>query len=336
MIKVAAFTGGVNTPSARFRIRQYIWRLAAHGVVIEEHLPFFEKSCGLPSPFKAAARSPGLFRSRNADIVWIGKELVKGYKTFEGLLRHPRIMDVDDAIWLSFPFGKFAAPAIARTMDAIVAGNSYLADHFSQYCKTIYIIPTAIDTERYQLRDLSSAEPPDKFVIGWTGLACNYKFLKTISPVLKQFLADHERAELLLVSNRDWKQNVLPADRIKFIPWSMENEARVLHSMSVGIMPLTDDKWTRGKCSFKMLQYMAAGLPVITSPVGMNAQVLDKGRIGFGVNSPDEWYDALKTLYNDWSLQVSMGKAGRDVVQQFYNADIAAKELAEIFKTLAG
>ena len=333
-IKVAALTGGLNTPSSRFRIRQYVTRLAEYNVAVTEHVPFFEKSCGLPSPFKMCARIPALFRSRDADIVWLGKELVKGYETFERLLKRPRMMDVDDAIWLGRPFGRFAAADIARVMDAIVVGNNYLADYFSRYCKNIYIVPTAIDLNRYQLRPDLDSEPPEKFIIGWTGLACNYKYLKPIESVLQQFVLEHKQAELVLISDKSWKHKLLPPDKVKFVPWSEQNEAAVLHLFSVGIMPLKDDKWTRGKCSFKMLQYMAAGLPVVVSPVGLNRDILQKADIGFAATSPDEWYDALKTLYSDWSLQVKLGRAGRKVVEQFYNADIIAIELAQIFEKL--
>ncbi len=333
-IKVAALTAGVNIPSSRFRIRQYISRLSRQGIAVREHIPFFEKSCGLPSPFKMGARIPALLRSRDADIVWVGKELVQGYETFERLLKRPRMIDIDDAIWLSWPLGRFAAADIARVMDAVVVGNNYLADYFSRYCKTIYVVPTAIDLNRYQLRPGLAGEPPKKFVIGWTGLACNYKYLKPIESVLQQFILKHKQAELVLISDRPWKHRLLPPDKVKFVLWSEENEATALHSLSVGIMPLKDDKWTRGKCSFKMLQYMAVGLPVIVSPVGLNRDILQKADIGFGAASPDEWYDALKSLYGDWSLQVKLGRMGRNVVERFYNADIIAIELARIFKKL--
>ena len=334
-ITVAALTGGLNTPSSRFRIRQYIARLEQRGIIVREHIPFFEKSCGLPSLFKAAARIPALFASRDADLVWMGKELVQGYETFERLLKRPRMLDVDDVIWFNRPFGRFAAADIARAMDAVIAGNSYLAEYFSRYCKKVYVVPTAIDLERYQLRPNLNSEPPEKFVIGWTGLACNYKYLKTIESALQRFLRNHKKAELMLISNRPWKCKLLSPEKVRFIPWDRENEATALHSMSVGVMPLTDDKWCRGKCSFKMLQYMAVGLPVVVSPVGVNLDVLQKADVGFAATSPDEWYEALAALYNDWSLQLKLGSAGRKVVEQFYNADIIAEELARIFKSLA-
>ena len=96
----------------------------------------------------------------------------------------------------------------------------------------------------------------------------------------------------------------MPPEKVKFIRWSVEDEVRVLHSMSVGIMPLADDVWARGKCAFKMLQYMAAGLPVVVSPVGMNHDVLEKGDVGFAAGSPEQWYEALESRYNDRSLGV--------------------------------
>jgi glycosyltransferase involved in cell wall biosynthesis len=335
-IKVAALTGGWDEPGSRFRVRQYIPRLAREGIVVHEHIPFFEKSCGLPSPFKICARIPALFHSRAANLVWVSRELVKGYETFERLLKHPRVMDVDDAIWLSLPFGRFAIPDIARAMDVVVAGNNYLADYFSRYCKTVYVVPTAIDLGRYKLRANMTDEPPEKFVIGWTGLACNYKYLRTIAPVLQRFIQEHDRVELMVVSNLPWRYKLPSPEKVRFVPWDRDNEIVALHSMSVGIMPLTDDRWTRGKCSFKMLQYMAVGLPVVVSPVGMNQEVLQKGNCGFAATSPEEWYEALDRLYSDWSLQIKLSQAGRKIVEQFYNADTIALKLAHIFKSVLG
>jgi len=333
-ITLAALTAGLNRPSSRFRLRQYISRLAELGVIVKELMPFSEKTYYFPGPFKAVTRVPALFRSRDADLVWLSREFAAGYETFERLLKRPRILDVDDAVWIHRPFGWFAIPDIARAMDAVIAGNAYLAEYFGKYCKNVYVVPTAIDLDRYMLRPEPKNEQRDKFVIGWTGSSSNFKYLDAIEQVLARFIREHDRAELILTADRPWEYSLLPAEKVRFIPWSVEEEVGVLHSMSVGIMPLADDKWSRGKCAFKMLQYMGVGLPVIVSPVGMNREVLDKGNVGLAASSPDEWYDALVSLYKDRSLQVKSGLAGRKVVEQFYNADIIARELADIFKTL--
>lgn len=333
VIQVAALTGGQNTPSTRFRVRQYIQPLSRFGIQVAEYIPRWGESCGLPSPFKMAARIPALRRSRTADLVWISRDLVQGYATFERLLKRPRILDVDDAIWLSFPFGRIGQPWVARGMDAVIAGNDYLADYYSRYCRTIFVVPTGIDTQRFTLKPAAGSEEP--FTIGWTGLRSNYKYLRLIEPVLQRFLDAHPDSRLLLISNEPWKPTRIAPERIDFSPWNPTDENRLLHRMTVGLMPLPDDPWTRGKCSFKMLQYMAAGLPVVVSPVGMNRQVLEKGQVGFAAQTPDEWYDALETLYQNPSLRHTLGQTGRRVVEQFFSVDILAERLAEIFRLIA-
>jgi glycosyltransferase involved in cell wall biosynthesis len=332
IIKVAALTNAIHTPSSRFRVRQYISLLAEEGIEVSELIPRYGTSCGLPSPFKMAARIPAFWRSRDADIVWLSRHMVQGYAFFERCLKRLRVLDVDDAVWMNPPFGRFAQPWIARGMDAVIAGNQYLANYYSRYCDNVHIIPTAIDLDRYQKHQHPETEP-EKFTLVWTGLACNYKYLKPIENVLGQFLRDHGRAELLLIANRPWKME-LPKDRVRFIPWSPEIEASALQGASVGIMPLTDGPWTRGKCSFKMLQYMAIGLPVIVSPVGMNGDILNQGQIGFGPKTNDQWHDALKALYNDWALQKQMGTTAREIIETTYSTKIISKKLAALFKSL--
>lgn len=333
-ITLAALTAGVNTPSSRFRLRQYISRLAEQGVIVRELMPWTDKTYYFPGPFKAITRIPALLRSRDADLVWLGREFAVGYETFERLLKRPRILDVDDAVWLHMPLGWLAMPDIARAMDAVIAGNAYLAEYFGRYCKKVYVVPTAVDLNRYTLRPEPANEQGDKFVIGWTGSSSNFKYLDTIEPALERFLRAYDDVEMIITADRPWDFKALPAEKVRFIPWSAQEEIRVLHSMSVGIMPLADDKWARGKCAFKMLQYMAVGLPVIVSPVGMNQEVLEKGDVGLSADSNDEWFDALVSLYKDRSFGVKLGLAGRKVVQQYYNADIIARRLADIFKSL--
>ena len=333
-IKIAALTGGIDTPGTRFRIRQYIPRLASHKIYVREHIPFFHENCGLPSLFKALAHFPGVIASHKADITWTNRELVQGYETFERFLKRPYVMDVDDSVWLDWPLGKYAIPHILRRTDAVVAGNSYIADWFSKYCKKVYVLPTAIDIERYAKRSDSITAEKEKFTIGWTGLASNYKFLGLIEQPLIRFFQDYPDAELMLIAERPWKSTKIPTDRIKFVRWNQQIEASALQEMSVGIMPLPDNEWTRGKCSFKMLQYMAAGLPVVVSPVGMNNDILAKGQIGFAASTSQQWYEALETLYKNRQLQLNMGNTARRVVEQDFSAIKVADALAGIFKSL--
>jgi len=337
IIRIAALTGGQNTPSTRFRVRQHIEPLREQSLEVTEYIPRWGESCGLPSPFKMVSRLPGVVGCRQADLVWLSRDLVQGYATFERMVKRPRILDVDDAIWLSRPFGRWAQPWIAKGMDAVIAGNDYLAEYYSRFCRTIFVVPTAIDTRRFVPRPSQedSAESAESFVIGWTGLSSNYRYLEMIEPALKHFLDDHAEARLMLISNRPWRPSLIPAERIGWHPWTPQQEAALLSEMTVGLMPLPDTAWTRGKCSFKMLQYMAAGLPVVVSPVGMNRQILEKGPVGLAATTRDEWYQALDTLCRNRSLRRTMGQTGRKITEQFYSVEVISRRLAEIFRFIA-
>ena len=331
-IKISALTGGLNSPSARFRIRQYIPKLTQLGLFVREYIPFFHDNCGLPSIFKAISQVPGVIASHKTDLTWLDRELVQGYETFERFLKKPCVMEVDDSIWLNKPFGKYAIPRIARRVDTIIAGNSYLADWFSQYCKNIFVLPTVIDTDRYtQKSDYS-----EKFTIGWTGMACCYNYIKFIERPLSRFLQKHPEVEMLFVAERPYKSSIIPSDRIRFYRWNEQVETSALKEMSVGIVSLPDDKWTRGKCSLKMLGYMSAGLPVVASPVGANNEILAKGQAGFAAKSEDEWFEALETIYKDYSLRIKLGNNGRKIVEQYYSITANVSKLADILKKSAG
>ena len=333
-ITAAALTAGVNDPASFFRIRQHIPALAREGIEVRDYFSGGFKWY-LPSAFKAIPRIPDVIASRKAGIVWVSRSLVYGYETFERFLKHPRLLDADDAIWLDFPLGRLAIPHIARGMDAIIAGNNFLADWFSRYCRNVHIVPTAVDLSRYHKRPESSI-PKNKFVIGWTGLASNYKYLNLVEQPLSRFLQNHPDAEMLVIAERKWESKLIAPERINFVPWSRQTEATALHGASVGIMPLPDELWSRGKCAFKMLQYMAAGLPVVVSPVGMNKEILKQGKVGLAADSENDWYEALDGLYKNTSLQLEMGNNGRAEVEKYYSADIVSKTLAGILKKYAG
>lgn len=333
IITAAALTARVNDPASFFRIRQHIPALAREGIQVSDYMTGSYKWYR-PGIFKAIPRVPAVIASQKTDIVWVSRSLVSGYETFERFLKRPRVLDADDAIWLDFPLGRLAMPHIARGMDAITAGNKFLADWFSRYCRNVHIVPTAVDLSRYHKRPISSISN-NKFVIGWTGLARNYRYLELIQRPINRFLQDHPDAEMLVIAERKWDIKLIAPERVNFVLWNRDTEATALHSASVGIMPLPDCTWSRGKCAFKMLQYMAVGLPVVVSPVGMNREVLEKGKVGLAANSEDDWYEALDELYKNPALQEELGNNGRKIVEKYYSADIISKTLAGIIKKYA-
>jgi len=350
MIKVAALTSGRNVPSARFRVRQHIEPLRNSGIHVSEYIPAIDKFAPTPRLFtfpdsmylnvvkgawkcvKVSTRVPGIIGSWKAKITWLERELHPGILTFEPLLKHPIVLDVDDAIWLTRPFGRMAAIRIAKAADVVLAGNNHIAQWFSRYAKDVRIVPTAVDTDRIRPKNLQGPRPShSRFVIGWTGTSSNYTSLYQIEKALKEFLKNHE-AELLVIADRPPRFSELKPDRVRYVRWHRDMEIGVLDQMDVGLMPLLSDEWSLGKCSFKMLQYMAAGLPVVVSPVGMNVEVLSMGDIGFPAVTQDDWYEALSSLYHDPSLAHRYGAKGRLIVEKHFSRSVISTILARIFK----
>lgn len=357
MIDVAALTGGRRAPSARFRIRQLIEPLADLGVRVREFPNWVERDTRLPGPLRGcspallrplraawtglqiAARLPGCLRSRFADIVWIERCLLSSCSVLEQRLPRPRVLDVDDAIWLSHPFVR----QYAADVDLIIAGNSFIADWFSKFGRPIRIVPTAIDTEKFFPRLLNGSDASDgkhaeadMFVIGWSGTQANLKYVYDIEQPLARFLERHADARLLIQCNAPPQFSRIPPDRWQFHRWTPANEAAVIRRFDVGLMPLRDGEWERGKCSLKMLQYMASGVPVVVSPVGTNIEVAAHGPVGFLPSTTDDWHDALETIFQNPSQRHAFSLTGRRIAEQLYSSRHVAIQIATAVQELCG
>jgi len=344
-VKVAALTAGRFDPSSRFRVRQHIINLESLGVQVHEFIPLIDIYTDLPLgintwhrlltypfllPWKAvklACRIPGVLCSWRNQVTWLGRYLLSGFPSLEYFLKRPLVLDVDDAAWLDCRFYS----AVARNSDAVIAGNAYVANWFESYSQNIFIIPTAIDTQVYRPANDSQVDQNDRFVIGYSGSHSNLKYLRIVEAPLRKFLLAHPDVRFLVMSDKSPDLKEFPPNQFYYVPWTVADEVPTFNQMDVGIMPLTDDIWTRGKCSFKMLQYMSCGIPVIVSPVGMNVEVLAKGQSGFAARSEAEWYDAFLYLYENRSNADIFGQTGRRVVEQFYDVKMISKQLAEIF-----
>ncbi len=336
MLRVAAFTGGENVPGARFRIRQHIPALRNLDVDVAEFpapLGMYPPPSRLARPLwgvaTLAARLPGIVRSHGYDVSWLQREMLSKYVTLEPLTRAPRVLDVDDAIWLYRP-GRFA-PRLARLCAGIICGNSYLAEHFERWNPNIAIVPTAVDTRRFTV-----AAPSEELVIGWSGTSGGYEYFRPIEPAFATVLQRFPEARLRIVSDRPPTFTHIPRERVEYIPWSPGNEVSAIQGMSIGIMPLLDSPWDRGKCSFKMLTYMACGIPVVATPVGMNADVLAAGDCGLGARSVDDWVDALTTLLDNRSQAQACGRTGRQIIVERYSAEVVAPALKQALTRFAG
>lgn len=332
MIRVAAFTGGLSVPSARFRVRQYIPALCPEGIDVEEFASGFGQyppRVRWIRPFWALAtlveRLPAVVSSHRYDAVLLQREIMSSFVTLEPLTTRPRILDVDDAIFLHRGGG--FAKKLAELSDKVICGNNYLAEWFGRWNLNIDVIPTAVDTERYLPRaETKASDSP--LVIGWIGTSGNYKYLYGIEGALAKVMRTHAGTRLKVVGDQFPKFRKLSLDQVDFVHWSETIEVQAIQSMDIGIMPLEDSPWARGKCSFKMLQYLATGLPVVVSPVGMNAEILSLGELGISATTERQWIDGLNALLESEGLRARFGTEGRRVVELSFSIRVVAPRLA--------
>lgn len=343
MLKVTAITPGYNAPASRFRVRQYIPKLKANNVSVKEYSSIIPYDLKLPlikgnirmryygplalfwQLFKLAGTAPGVFASKFTDIVWLNREMAGGYNIMEKALKKPIYFDVDDAVWINNP----KIHKIAERSEGIIAGNSFIADWFSKYNRNIFVVPTAIDTNRF-IQDTTISKD-EKFIVGWTGSADGLQYVYDIEEPLSNFIKNHENTFIKIICDKKPVFKTIPPERTMYTPWNPLTENTELQDVSIGIMPLTDNEWSRGKCSFKMLQYMSTSIPVVVSDVGMNSEVLAKSDIGYGVKKQEEWIEAMVALWNDHSLREKMGENGRTLIEKEYSVNIIANQISDIF-----
>jgi len=331
MLKVAAFTGGKNASPARFRVRQYIELLRSHSIDMKEFaapLSSWPPGKRWMRPAWAvatlASRLPAIGASHFYDVTLLQQSMVSTYVTLEGVTGGPRILDVDDAIWAHTERSEFAK-RLAGLCDSIVCGNPFLADQFSKWNSNVVVIPTGVDTDYFRPSSKSSS---DTYVIGWSGGSGGFRYLYEIESALKIVLDNNPQAILSIVADRKPDFKILLPEQVKFAFWSPVNEVRTIQAMDIGIMPIDDSLSARGKCSFKMLLYMACGKPVVVSPFGMNRDVLRCGAVGFAAKTTQDWVDSVTCLLSNRTLGEQMGAAGRQVVTENYSMTDTGRKLA--------
>ncbi len=240
------------------------------------------------------------------------------------------IFELDDAVWLPSPDGKRAiawtprkVTTAAQLADRVIAGNEYLAGWARQYCSDVVIVPTASAAD---VRPCPADRRPGPPRIGWFGQAGGAVFLEPILPSLvaarEQVEYDfHVVSEHFVTDVVQWPTG-LP---VRLTPWNPDTMAEDLADLDVGIMPVPHDEWARGKCGSKLLNYMAAGLPVVASPVGVNCEIVVQDETGFLASTPEEWTEAIVKLASDPGLRERMGKAGRARLEAVYSPDKVAR-----------
>ena len=251
-----------------------------------------------------------------------------------------RIFDVDDAIYVRKPRQLGDAPddsrwrkrkfaATCRWVDVVAAGNDVLAGVARASAPAVMVLPTSIDTAAYQPTTATAADPP---TIVWIGSPENLVYLEMIRPALARLTTRYPTLKMRVICSRfpDW-----PLVNVERIAWSSATEAKELAAAHIGVMPLTDDEWARGKCAFKLLQYMAAALPCVASPVGANTEAVIDGFNGFHARTVDDWERHLEALIRSPELRARFGASGRAHVESRYAMRTYQARYLELLQRLA-
>jgi glycosyltransferase involved in cell wall biosynthesis len=244
----------------------------------------------------------------------------------------PYIYDFDDAVYLEerlLTRGKTSA--LISGASAVIAGSSELARYARTFNRSISIIPTVVDLARFPEPEAprSQARP---LTIGWMGAPATTHYLQSIAAPLRRLTASRAIRFVTVGAS----PLALPGVRIEQRPWALETEIEELMGFDVGIMPLTDDEWSRGKCGYKLVQYMAAGIPSVASPVGANREIVDDGVTGFLADTPEQWVSAFERLADDRELRARMGAAARARCEAHFSLGRTAPELVRVFAEAAG
>ncbi|MEK6480106.1 glycosyltransferase family 4 protein [Catalinimonas sp. 4WD22] len=342
-----------EAPSQRFRFEQYLDILTQKGYRYRVE-GFLDKKTKriLYQPGHAIKKLLGVFKGflrrflllpslSRADYVFIHREATPLGPPFiewiiAKVLKKKIIYDFDDAIWLPDSSGvnqfmvllkwQQKVASICRWSYKISCGNDYLRSFARQYNAQVVLNPTTIDTEHYHKQLKNQADIP--ITIGWTGSHSTMKYLYPIEGVL-QNLARKYDFRFVVISDRPPEMKL---ENLHFIPWKEVSEVEDLLQLHIGIMPLPDDAWAKGKCGFKALQYLSLGIPALVSPVGVNAKIVAQGVNGYLCSSDQEWYDGLSKLLNDQELRRRMGTAGRKKVEEEYSVKANTRNFLGLFE----
>ncbi len=347
-----------RSPSQRFRFEQYIEYMNNNGFECKQvHLisekddaffykpgNFFKKSLTIVKG--AIINLVNALNARNYDIVFVQREAYfLGTTIFEELYKYAKtklIFDFDDAIWLTniseankkFSFLKNHSKIshIIKISDMVFAGNQYLAGYAANYNHNVRIIPTTIDTEEY--KPTNGQRTDDRVCVGWSGSFTTIMHFEHAISFLTRVKAKHgDKVYIKVIGDTSYRHAELG---ITGLAWNKQTEVDDLSEIDIGIMPLPDDEWAKGKCGLKGLQYMALGIATIMSPVGVNTEIINDGVNGYLATSDDEWVDKLDRLIESADLRKQIGDRGRDTVIEKYSVISQREKYVKYLQEIVG
>ncbi len=314
----------------RFRVEQYFPYLREHGME-----PKWQPLSGSWSERLATYRQLPSY-----DVVCIQRRLLPPLEFYWIRKKSSKILfDIDDAIMYrssrsSHPHSfsrRMKFRWMVKGSDAVTVGNQFLMGEVLRVDpgKEIFIIPTCIDTDLYpQKKRIAGAQ---EVILGWIGTKGNLRYLRQLDPVFERLAQKFPQVRLKIVSNDFYESPHLPT--IKKV-WKLEEENEDLVSFDIGLMPLGEDLWSKGKCGLKIIQYLSVGIPVVCTPVGINSDIVKDGENGFWATTAQAWIDRLSTLVEDPALRGQMGRKGVETVEEGYSLKVTSVKFFRVIEGL--
>lgn len=358
-LRVALFTRYTRLgASSRLRFLQFLPLLHEQGIAVDV-FPLFDDAYlaelygqGRRSARRVLAtyraRLLALRAARGHDLLWVEKELFPFLPRWLERAAQPRglpvVVDYDDAVFHNYDRSRHSLVRrlLGRKIDDVMAsaacvsaGNGYLAERArSAGAARVVVVPTVVDVSRYASKPAEPASPARPLVIGWIGSPATDAYVRPLAPVLREACAGG-RARVLLVGASAAAADALPGVPVQMQPWAEQTEAAQIASFDIGIMPLPDEPWARGKCGYKLIQYMACALPVVASPVGVNRDIVEPGVTGFLASGDAQWRQAFEALLADAALRRRLGEVGRQRVEQVYSMQVQGARIAALLRQAA-
>jgi glycosyltransferase involved in cell wall biosynthesis len=334
-------------PSSRYRIYQYIPYLREAGIEVtvaplfkegwfrildKQQAPLRLVAKLLSSSLRFSVRVWDLFQVGSYDLYCFEHQAFPYIPVFlERIAKkiNPNmVLEFDDAIYLTF-LHKKKIPRLIRMSKHVIVGNNFLKHYALQFNPHVTVIPTVIDTDRYSPK--KDYRRQGKLNIGWIGLAYNLPYVQKLEETLQKLKREIGDFKFTVICSEGLE---IDGVDIIFKPWSYDDEITNIRNLDIGIMPLADDEWAKGKCGLKVLQYMACGVPVMASPVGVNNEIIKDGENGFLAATDKEWLEKLSLLARNEELRRKIGQKGRETVEKHYSLKLWGPRVASLYKSL--
>jgi glycosyltransferase involved in cell wall biosynthesis len=336
--------------SSRYRFYQYIpflnakgWEVIVKPLLSNNYVRYLYDNTPLPVTEIIQGyfeRVIQLLNKKKFDLIWLQQELLPWIPSiFENILVRGNIKivaDYDDAFFHRYDQSKnlfvmnllrHKIDSVMKYADLILAGNDYLLERAILNNGNVKLFPTVVDIDKFKN---TNPTKDNYFTIGWIGSPGTSKYLQIIEEALKEVSLNKEVRISLIGANKIKINGV----SINHIQWDENTEVEEISKFDIGIMPLPDNPWERGKCGFKLIQYLSCNLPVIGSPVGVNRDIIQNGINGFQANSTDEWIRYIRLLKDDKELRLKMGRNGRRLVEEKYSLQKNSIKIADYFSEL--